>query len=75
MANNFLYIVDPISTKKVLIAKGWEYGWEVHHPEVLAEKLQDMFNEIRDNGRELGSLEEDGTQLELWTEDTTRSPI
>ncbi len=68
MANNRLYIVDPKTQNKVLIAKGWEIGWEVYDPSKLPQKFQQFFDQLADDDRELGALGE-YTKLELCTEE------
>ena len=65
MANSLLYLIEPISKNKVLLAKGWENGWEIFYPETLSMRLQELFNKCRDDNRELGSINQDRTELIL----------
>jgi hypothetical protein len=76
MSNNRLYLVDPRSGRKVLLAKGWAYGWEAWNDPstTLLQRLQNFFDTVRNEGRELADIDSD-TELEIWTEEETNLPI
>jgi len=70
MSNNRLWIIDEVSGKRMLLAKGWCCAWEVF-PESL-DVIQNFFNEVyEDNYSEETDCGED-TNLKLITESDPR---
>lgn len=70
MSNNRLHLVDRVSGKRVLLAKGWERGWEVFKENTLGLRLTELFEHCASEGRELGSTFQEKTDLAIEIETT-----